>query len=124
MIGRPALHSNLTRALPYSCSSHTTGVLACFPVLQRITPTDFTGLYQSQCRIWNQGWCGTSVSLLDHVPKERWAERPSDALIDQTKGLFGYPTFGYWKWHNTEEAVQTCDENVRPLSAPTLPTSS
>ena len=35
-----------------------------------------------------------------------------DQFIDLTQSAFGYATYGYWKWHNTEEAVKTCDENV------------
>jgi soluble epoxide hydrolase/lipid-phosphate phosphatase len=29
-----------------------------------------------------------------------------------TKEVFGYETYGYWLWHNTEEAVKDCEENV------------
>ena len=36
-----------------------------------------------------------------------------DAFIDMTQNAFGYATYGYWKWHNTEEAVKDCNENVR-----------
>ncbi|GKZ23854.1 hypothetical protein AbraIFM66951_010383 [Aspergillus brasiliensis] len=28
-----------------------------------------------------------------------------DALLKYTESLFGYPVFGYWLWHNTDEAA-------------------
>ena len=35
-----------------------------------------------------------------------------DALNTLTRDLFGYETYGYWPWHNSEEAVKACDEHV------------
>ncbi|KAJ6115381.1 epoxide hydrolase, partial [Penicillium sp. IBT 16267x] len=34
-----------------------------------------------------------------------------DAINAQTKALIGYETFGYWPWHNTEEAIKDCDDD-------------
>lgn len=36
----------------------------------------------------------------------------ADAFNAYTESLFGYPTYGYWPWHNTEDAVKDCDEHV------------
>ncbi|OCL10067.1 epoxide hydrolase [Glonium stellatum] len=38
-----------------------------------------------------------------------------DGMIKLTESLFGYPTYGYWKWHNTEQAI--VDNNEHPASA-------
>ena len=35
-----------------------------------------------------------------------------DAFNGLTEQLFGYPTFGYWKWFNTEGAGETFDKNA------------
>jgi hypothetical protein len=46
-------------------------------------------------------------------------------FVELTEKLYGYATYGYWKWHNTEEAVKDCDENVRGTAvwaAVSLPT--
>ncbi|RYP40478.1 hypothetical protein DL768_010624 [Monosporascus sp. mg162] len=34
-----------------------------------------------------------------------------DALLTLTKKMFGYETYGYWPWHNSEEAAKDCDEH-------------
>ncbi|GAB1199960.1 hypothetical protein APSETT444_009319 [Aspergillus pseudonomiae] len=31
-----------------------------------------------------------------------------DAICEKTKSIIGYETFGYWKWHGTEEAAEDC----------------
>lgn len=36
----------------------------------------------------------------------------ADAFNAHTEKLFGYSTYGYWPWHNTEEAIQDCDYHV------------
>lgn len=36
-----------------------------------------------------------------------------DAFNKHTEEAFGYATYGYWPWHNTEEAVKDCDDHVR-----------
>ncbi|KAJ1712724.1 hypothetical protein CA14_011218 [Aspergillus flavus] len=41
-----------------------------------------------------------------------------DAICETTKSIIGYETFGYWKWHNTDEAAQDC--NNHPASVFTL----
>ncbi|KAI0465542.1 Alpha/Beta hydrolase protein [Xylaria cf. heliscus] len=41
-----------------------------------------------------------------------------DEINNQTKGLFGYSTNGYWPWHNSEEAIKDCDDH--PASVFTL----
>ncbi|KAI0128326.1 Alpha/Beta hydrolase protein, partial [Xylariales sp. AK1849] len=38
-----------------------------------------------------------------------------DAFIEATREAFGYETYGYWLWHNTEEAIKDCEEH--PASA-------
>ncbi|GIJ97897.1 hypothetical protein Aspvir_000003 [Aspergillus viridinutans] len=38
-----------------------------------------------------------------------------EALCNLTKSLVGYATFGYWLWHNTDEAAVDCEAN--PASA-------
>ncbi|KAI1932862.1 hypothetical protein LOZ12_000267 [Ophidiomyces ophidiicola] len=38
-----------------------------------------------------------------------------DAICELTKSIVGYETYGYWKWHNTEEAA--VDNNEHPASA-------
>lgn len=35
-----------------------------------------------------------------------------DALFALSKAAVGYVTYGYWPWHNTEEAVKDCDKHV------------
>ncbi|KAL9121424.1 MAG: hypothetical protein Q9187_002016 [Circinaria calcarea] len=32
-------------------------------------------------------------------------------FIELTQNLFGYATYGYWPWHNTEDAVKSCDKD-------------
>ncbi|MCJ1396073.1 hypothetical protein MMC18_008961 [Xylographa bjoerkii] len=32
-------------------------------------------------------------------------------FIELTQNLFGYATYGYWPWHNTEDAVKCCNKN-------------
>ncbi|KAK8132048.1 alpha/beta-hydrolase [Apiospora kogelbergensis] len=34
-----------------------------------------------------------------------------DALLALTRQMFGYETYGYWPWHNSEEAAKDCDQN-------------
>ncbi|KAK9420622.1 putative AB hydrolase-1 domain-containing protein [Seiridium unicorne] len=34
-----------------------------------------------------------------------------DALVALTREVFGYETCGYWPWHNTEGAIEECDEH-------------
>lgn len=38
--------------------------------------------------------------------------RLKDAFNGLTEQLFGYPTFGYWKWFNTEGAADIFNRNV------------
>ncbi|KAE8383449.1 putative epoxide hydrolase [Aspergillus bertholletiae] len=41
-----------------------------------------------------------------------------DAICEITKKMIGYETFGYWKWHNTDEAAKDCNDH--PASVFTL----
>ncbi|KAE8158538.1 putative epoxide hydrolase [Aspergillus tamarii] len=41
-----------------------------------------------------------------------------DSICETTKSIVGYETFGYWRWHNTAEAAQDCDNH--PASVFTL----
>ncbi|KAK3299658.1 putative epoxide hydrolase [Chaetomium fimeti] len=34
-----------------------------------------------------------------------------DALLALTRKAVGYETYGYWPWHNSEEAAKDCDEH-------------
>ncbi|PYH95678.1 alpha/beta-hydrolase [Aspergillus ellipticus CBS 707.79] len=43
------------------------------------------------------------------------ADYDIDAICELSKKLIGYETFGYWKWHNTEEAA--ADMEANPASA-------
>lgn len=41
-----------------------------------------------------------------------------DGLLKHTESLFGYPVFGYWLWHNTDEAADEMAAHVHsPLSS-------
>ncbi|OGM48107.1 hypothetical protein ABOM_002857 [Aspergillus bombycis] len=31
-----------------------------------------------------------------------------DSICEKTKSIIGYETFGYWKWHSTDEAAEDC----------------
>ncbi|ERF68922.1 hypothetical protein EPUS_08082 [Endocarpon pusillum Z07020] len=46
----------------------------------------------------------------------------ADAFNDMTENAFGYAAYGYWKWHNTEEAVKDCDENPASVFSLFYPT--
>jgi hypothetical protein len=35
-----------------------------------------------------------------------------ETLNEATEKIFGYPLYGYWPWHNTEQAVEDCDKHV------------
>lgn len=35
-----------------------------------------------------------------------------DAMLELTKQAFGYETYGYWPWHNSDEAAKDCDDHV------------
>jgi len=35
-------------------------------------------------------------------------------MLALTKEAFGYETYGYWPWHNSELAIKDCDEHVSP----------
>lgn len=35
-----------------------------------------------------------------------------DALLKHTESIFGYPVFGYWLWHNTDEAADEMAAHV------------
>ena len=49
------------------------------------------------------------------LPREGWESnspfggRNSNTL---TKKTFGYPTFGYWKWFEGEDAAEIIEQNV------------
>ncbi|KAL9112409.1 MAG: hypothetical protein Q9227_003251 [Pyrenula ochraceoflavens] len=45
-----------------------------------------------------------------------------DAFVQLTQQLFGYATYGYWKWHNTEEAVKDCNEHPASVFSLVYPT--
>ena len=50
------------------------------------------------------------VSLFLNLPRR--SKKNTDMFNKLTQDLFGYSTYGYWPWHNTDDAVKTCDENV------------
>jgi len=43
-------------------------------------------------------------------------DKPPDGFNKLTEKLFGYSTYGYWPWHDSEEAVKDCDEHVCPAT--------
>ncbi|KAK0512524.1 hypothetical protein JMJ35_004541 [Cladonia borealis] len=45
-----------------------------------------------------------------------------DAFNGLTKQLFGYPTFGYWKWFNTDGAADTFNRNPQAAFSLIYPT--
>ncbi|OOF95539.1 hypothetical protein ASPCADRAFT_208014 [Aspergillus carbonarius ITEM 5010] len=38
-----------------------------------------------------------------------------DAVLERTKGIFGYETFGYWLWHNSDEAAADIEAHPESL---------
>ncbi|KAI0205866.1 Alpha/Beta hydrolase protein [Astrocystis sublimbata] len=38
-----------------------------------------------------------------------------DAMLSLTKEAFGYETYGYWPWHNSDEAAKECDDRPRSV---------
>jgi len=45
-----------------------------------------------------------------------------DAFNGLTEQIFGYPTFGYWKWFNTEGAAEVFDKNPQSAFSLIYPT--
>ncbi|KAJ5263144.1 epoxide hydrolase [Penicillium angulare] len=94
--------------------------------------------YPSSCYDWRHqikslsaaGGCGLLSRLVTYIPDCLMGIVPIsvgyiqpglvdiDAINAYTESLFGYPTYGYWPWHNNEDAVKDCDEH--PASAFTL----
>jgi len=46
-----------------------------------------------------------------------------DALNAASEKLYGYPTFGFWKFFNEDDAVEICDRNHESLSSLMYPTT-
>ncbi|KAI2939809.1 hypothetical protein CBS147343_7127 [Aspergillus niger] len=43
-----------------------------------------------------------SIAVAYNIPGPKF---DLDALLKHTESIFGYPVFGYWLWHNTDEAA-------------------
>ncbi|ORY68268.1 putative epoxide hydrolase [Pseudomassariella vexata] len=78
-----------------------------------------------RCIAVGHDWgCGLLSRLATYIPERLFGIVPIsvsyietgvvwdiDAFNKFTEQLFGYSTYGYWPWHNTEEAVKDCNEN-------------
>ncbi|KAJ5204661.1 epoxide hydrolase [Penicillium cinerascens] len=84
-----------------------------------------------RCVAVGHDWgCGLLSRLVTYIPDRLMGIVPIsvgyiqpgpvdvDAINAYTESLVGYPTYGYWPWHNTDDAVKDCDEH--PASAFTL----
>ncbi|RYP25030.1 hypothetical protein DL765_000258 [Monosporascus sp. GIB2] len=86
----------------------------------------------SRCIAVGHDWgCGLLSRLANYIPDRLLGIVPVsvgyvepgmswdiDAFNQFTEQFFGYPTYGYWPWHNTEQAVKDCDDH--PASVFTL----
>ncbi|OQD80025.1 hypothetical protein PENANT_c040G02023 [Penicillium antarcticum] len=85
-----------------------------------------------RCVALGHDWgCGLLSRLVTYIPDRLVGIVPTsvgyiqpgmdwdiDVFNAHTEDLFGYPTYGYWPWHNTDDAVGDCDEH--PASVFTL----